>query len=135
MRLLIAGSRSIIDKTKVFGIINSVIPELAQYDPRRFPITAVISGGARGVDRIGEKWCRINLDDEPIIMKPDYERWGRYVAPKKRNTDLVNECDAAIVIWDGISGGSLDTTEKLIKSKKPFWFFTLYNKQPEQLTL
>ncbi len=47
----------------------------------------VISGGARGVDRIAETWARAR-GIEPRVLKPDWRRYGRGAALKRNRETL-----------------------------------------------
>lgn len=129
LKLLVAGSRSIKNEPKVFGLINQVLNEIEPFY-RATPLSHVISGGAKGVDIIGERWAKIN-DIEIIQIKPDWSK-GKS-AGLQRNSDLVDMCDVGLVVWDGRSRGSMDTVKKLVKSKKPFWVYTLPIFQPLEI--
>ena len=67
----------------------------------------VISGGARGVDRIAETWARAR-GIETRILKPDWRRYGRGAA-LKRNRELVEAGDVVVAFWDGTSRGTMHT--------------------------
>jgi len=65
------------------------------------PEMTLISGGARGVDRIGEQWARergVGL----VVYKPDYKRHRRG-APLVRNKAMVEACDGVVAFWNGTS--------------------------------
>lgn len=93
MRTIIAGSRSIIDQADVdAAVVNS-----------GFTITTVISGTARGVDRMGEVWASRN--GVPIERYP--ADWSRGVrAGHERNRVMGDVADALIAVWDGRSSGT-----------------------------
>ena len=78
----------------------------------------IVSGGAKGADSLGAAYSVEILHKEPIIHKPDYERWGRYNAPKVRNTKIVEDSDLVVAYWDGYSGGTKDTIEKAYEFSK-----------------
>lgn len=102
MKLLIAGSR---------GIENF---DLSKYVPTE--IELIISGGAKGIDAVAEKYA----DDhgiKKIIIKPDYARYGR-AAPIKRNEEMVDLADAVLIIWDGHSKGTKYTSDYAAKKNK-----------------
>jgi hypothetical protein len=94
LRTIIAGSRSITS----LRIVAEAIKESG------FKITQVVSGGARGVDSLGEEWAKIwNI---PVVrFIPDWGKHGKrdgYL----RNSDMANYADALIAIWDGKSRGT-----------------------------
>lgn len=95
MRIIIAGSRSIDQDT--FNQAISHCPWLSQ-------ATVFLSGGARGVDQLAEKWAR--EQGYPLsIHKPDWKRYGRG-AGLMRNRSMVDDADALLAIWDGQSRGT-----------------------------
>lgn len=99
MKTIIAGSRTITDYVTVRDAIFAC-------DWWR-EITEVVSGGARGVDTLGELWAT----HEGIPwrrFKPNYPAYGRNFAPKMRNDEMAQYADALILVWDGKSGGSMD---------------------------
>ena len=96
MRVIIAGSRHITD------------PDLlkASVEDSDFEITEVVSGGAKGVDRLGEDYARqegISITRFPAR----WERHGRSAGPI-RNSEMAEYADALIAIWDGESPGTRD---------------------------
>jgi hypothetical protein len=94
LRTIIAGSRSITS----LRIVAEAIKESG------FKITQVVSGGARGVDSLGEEWAKIwNI---PVVrFIPDWGKHGKR-AGYLRNSDMANYADALIAIWDGKSRGT-----------------------------
>lgn len=103
MKLLIAGSRGITD----FDLSAHIPPET----------TVIISGGAKGVDTLAEKYA----DEhglEKIIIKPDYKKYSRG-APIRRNEEMVELADMVLVIWDGQSHGTKYTANYAKKKNKP----------------
>lgn len=65
MRVIIAGSRSITDQS----IVDKAVEESG------FKIDVVISGGARGVDSLGEDWASRNGKQVDRFL-PDRNRVG-----------------------------------------------------------
>ncbi len=95
MKLLIAGSRGIVDF------------DLSDYIPDG--VELIISGGARGVDTLAERYAdKHNISK--LILRPNYKRYGKG-APLKRNEQMVDLADRVIIIWDGRSRGSAKTIE------------------------
>lgn len=94
MRTIIAGSRGVTDQS----IVDKAIADSG------FTIAAVISGTARGVDRMGEDWARrhrIPIERYPAQWDID----GRS-AGYKRNELMGFMADALIAIWDSESRGT-----------------------------
>ena len=103
MKLLIVGSRSIKDF------------DLRPYVSTEFD--TIISGGACGVDSLAEKYAD-EYGISKYIIRPRYNIYGRY-APLKRNEEMIDMCDAVLVIWDKCSKGTKYTIEYAKKNKKP----------------
>jgi hypothetical protein len=66
METIIAGSQSVTDPDNVADAVRA----------SEFPITEVISGGAPGVDTLGEQWAE--HPGIPVVRFPaDWKRYGR----------------------------------------------------------
>ena len=94
MRTIIAGSRTATDYTYLCRAIESVY---------WWP-SVVLSGTARGADKMGERWA--NHNSIPIERYPaDWDRYGRS-AGYRRNVDMARNAEALIALWDGQSRGT-----------------------------
>jgi hypothetical protein len=104
VRTIIAGSRHIDD-------YNAVVKAVEESG---FNITTVISGGARGVDSLGERWAVEN----GIDIHQHFALWDKYgrAAGPIRNSEMVSDADSLILVWDGESRGSKDILDKAIKA-------------------
>lgn len=72
--------------------------------------TVVISGGARGVDRVAATAARVaKLAVREFL--PNWDRDGKS-AGFKRNAEIVSASDRLVAFWDGKSHGTADTIEK-----------------------
>lgn len=94
MKVIIAGSRTIRDYREVTKAIEQ----------SGFEITEVVSGGAMGVDLLGERWARRNGIPVKCFVADWYE-YGKSAGPI-RNTEMALYADALILVWDGESRGS-----------------------------
>ena len=103
MKLLIVGSRNIENF------------DLAPYVPQE--VEWIISGGARGVDEIAERYAD-GKKISKLILRPDYKKYGR-AAPIRRNYEMVESADAVLVIWDGVSHGTKATIDYARRTHKP----------------
>ena len=73
----------------------------------------LISGGARGADRLAERFAdEHNL--KKIIHKPDWNKCGR-AAGFMRNAKIIADSDVLVAFWDGKSRGTKDSIEKARK--------------------
>lgn len=99
MKVIVAGSRSITDFKKVWQAIEE----------SGFQISELVSGGARGVDRLAEEWAR-DKEIPTRIFRPDWKLGA--VAGPIRNQQMAVYADALIAIWDGKSRGTQDMIKK-----------------------
>ena len=117
MKLGITGSRSnaTFDFTALFT--RQVVEFNAFLGRRR--ITTVITGGARGIDKQADI-CAGSLNIPCRTILPDYAKYRRG-APLKRNLQIIRECDALLVIWNGDirSRGTIYTANQALRSGKP----------------
>ena len=116
MKLAIIGSRT----------ITSV--NLADHLPA--DVTEIVSGGAKGIDTLAAVYARehgIPLTE----FLPDYPRYGRG-APLKRNAQIADYADGALVFWDGVSRGTMHTVELFQKQGKPVTLIRVEHPQVHQ---
>lgn len=100
VKVIIAGSRTITDYGTVVGAVED----------SGFEITEVVSGTAKGVDQLGERYAM----DECIPIKKFKPQWAKYkkTAGFIRNEKMVNYVapnGGLILVWDGQSSGSAHT--------------------------
>lgn len=103
MKTIIAGGREIKE--------YSYVLEAIERSGWKEQITLVLSGTARGVDKMGEFWA----DENGIPVrrfKPDYMTHGSPAALHIRNANMAKLADALILIWDGQSKGSASMLAK-----------------------
>lgn len=104
MHCIIAGSRSILN----YDLVVQAIQESG------FLLTEVISGHAKGVDQLGERWAKEH--NVPCkIMPAEWAKYGRS-AGIRRNGDMARyaleqaaetgQPAGLILVWDGQSKGS-----------------------------
>jgi uncharacterized phage-like protein YoqJ len=98
-RAVIAGSRSIDSYERVCEAIDSA----------PFDVSVVISGGATGVDTLGERWA--DEHDVPVerFLPADYEDEADdrgLPSPLVRNEAMAEAAEALIAVWDGESRGT-----------------------------
>lgn len=76
----------------------------------------IISGGAKGADKLAERYAKEN-GFEIKIFKPDWKRYGKG-AGLIRNKQIVENADLIIAFWDGKSKGTAFTVNYAQKSGK-----------------
>lgn len=100
MKVIIAGSRDITD-------YNIILKAIENAD---FNITEIVSGCARGVDRLGERFandCNLVIHKFPADWNGPHKKAAGFV----RNAEMANFADALIAIWDGKSPGTKNMIE------------------------
>ncbi|MCQ2229734.1 MAG: DUF2493 domain-containing protein [Bacteroidales bacterium] len=110
MRIAIVGSRTFDDYQVLVDFVDSLVKEY-NYD-----ITEIVSGGARGADRLGERYAA-ERNIEIMVFKPDWVTKGKF-AGYLRNKEIINYCDVCIAFWDGKSRGTkhdIDLCERMGK--------------------
>ena len=107
--LLVVGSRSLTIYTIIENYLNSLVAErLSEYD------IVLVSGGAKGVDTLAERWAD-NNGYEKVIMLADWEKEGRSAGFKRnvRMHQFIADKEHRLVVafWDGISKGTAHNFE------------------------
>ena len=111
MKVAIIGSRTITHYN-----IHSLLCHL----PKN--ISAIISGGAGGVDTWAESFAK--SQGLPLIkILPDYEKYGRR-APAMRNKEIVRLADCVFAIWNCKSRGTAHTIVCCIRQGTPVRILT-----------
>ena len=107
MRVLVCGSRDWTDETRIFQQLL-LLP----------PGTEIITGAARGVDRIAADNAR--LLEFPVREFPaDWNRHGRSAGFIRNNEMLNEDPDLVIAFWDGQSRGTAHTIREAEKRGIP----------------
>jgi len=108
MKLIIAGSRSITDK--------STVKKAFRESPFSWTeVSEIVSGEADGVDSIGEELADNHEETElQTFPAEDYfdEAPNPRVAPLIRNGKMAEYGDALLAVWDGESSGTEDMITK-----------------------
>ncbi len=109
MKIAVVGSRDIsLSFERFYELLRDLIPDEA---------TAIISGGAKGVDSLAARFAKeLGLPVEEFL--PDYKLFGK-IAPLVRNRTIVENADFVVAIWDGKSKGTLNTIDYTLDSNKP----------------
>lgn len=91
-----------------------------------FTITLVVSGTARGVDTLGERYAK----DYGIPVKKFPADWAKHktAAGPIRNREMANYADALIALWDGESRGTSHMISEMQGKGKPV-FMTVKEKK------
>jgi len=116
MRVIIAGSRDII---KYDDVYEAILESRWKDD-----ITEVISGGAKGVDKLGEKFAH----DNNIKLSIFYANWSKFkkMAGYIRNQEMAQNADALIAVWDMKSKGTAHMIEAAQAIDIPTFIWRVY---------
>lgn len=123
MKVIIAGSRDIIGPA---SLIEQAVEASAYY------ITEVVSGGARGVDTLGEEYAirhRILLTRFPVSAAE--WRANPRTAGRERNRRMARYAHALIAIWDGQSSG---TRHMIETARSSLLLVYIHRVTPEEAT-
>ncbi len=111
MNLAIVGYREFEDYIRFQNIIHKVLD--TWNNP---PIKCIVSGGAKGVDKLAERYAKDNAL-ELIIFLPEWTKYGKRAGPI-RNLLIVKESSHVIALPSRKSIGTLDTIRKARNAKK-----------------
>ena len=104
MKLAIIGSRSLVNVK-----LNDYIP---------LGITEIVSGGAKGIDTLAATYAKENGLLLTLFL-PDYTHFGKG-APLKRNEQIAEYADEALIFWDGKSRGTAYTLSCFSRLNKKY---------------
>ena len=101
MKLAVIGSRSLEDQGPLYNALDVY--------RIKYPTLCIISGGARGVDLMSDKYARSYCLDH-ICFKPYHlvDNKAPYTVRYFfiRNKQIVDNADMVLAYWDGKSGGT-----------------------------
>ena len=99
VKVIIAGGREFTDYSLLRRICDQMLSGLIANSE-----VTIVSGGARGVDRLGERYAR-ERDIDLIVMNADWDTYGKS-AGYRRNQDMSHVATHLIAFWDGNSRGT-----------------------------
>lgn len=107
-RVIVAGGRDFNQYDLLKNTLDGIFRHVDE------PIM-IVSGGAAGADRLGEKYARehnLSIDHHPA-------QWVKYgpIAGFIRNQEMAECADALIAFWNGKSRGTKDMIDKAKKNK------------------
>jgi len=115
MKLAVVGSRKFSD----YNIAKEKIQD--HFDINK--ITDIVSGGAKGADYLGQLFAQ-EFNKNMIAFLPDWKRYGK-AAGVIRNKLIVENSDAVIAFWDGVSKGTKKTIDIAAKLNKKLVVITI----------
>jgi len=115
MRTIVAGSRSVTDYAVVEKAIAFAIAD-------GLTITQIVSGRAKGVDLLGERWAKEHKRVSIKRFPPDWTKYGKS-AGIFRNITMSENADAAVIVWDGMSHGAKHMYDTAKAKGLKVWLF------------
>jgi hypothetical protein len=122
MKLIVAGSRSI---TSLDVVVDAIERVQGVLNAESSYISEIVSGGAKGVDSLGEEAARILGVGVRRFPARWYNESGKfdYSAGFKRNVEMGEYADVLLAVWDGQSRGTLHMMEWMkAREKRVFTF-------------
>ena len=104
MKLIIAGGRDFNDLVLALSEFTDLAKELNVNLSKAHPVTEIVSGGAKGADKIGETIASlVGIPVKQFI--PDWNGLGRR-AGFVRNSEMGDYADVLLAFWDKKSSGT-----------------------------
>lgn len=98
-RIIIAGSRGFNNYDFLVKVIDAVI-----MDNYKDEEITIVSGGARGADKLGEKYAK-EKKYELLVFPAEWNKFGKR-AGYIRNEQMALNADVLVAFWDGTSRGT-----------------------------
>ena len=98
VHVIIAGGRDLTDQALVSSKMDKIMSNIPKQD------IVVVSGKARGADRLGEGWAKsrqIQIEEYPA----NWDKWGKR-AGYIRNEEMAKSATHLVAFWDGVSRGT-----------------------------
>ena len=120
MKVAVVGSRGL--GTACYDIVERYVP---------VGCSEIISGGAAGVDALAEQYAKDN-GLKLTVVRPDYKTFDR-TAPLVRNGEIIRLSDYVLILWDGISRGTLNVIMTCLKTNKPHKLLLIKDNAPTEM--
>lgn len=114
-KLIVAGSRNYNDYSEFKKLIDDNMRRILKVN--NASDIEFVSGGCRGVDKMGEKYAEENGMNVKVF-EADWKKYGKSAGPI-RNSEMADYGDALIAFFNGESKGTLDMINKAKKKKMP----------------
>lgn len=111
-KLIVAGSRDFTD----YQLLQDTVIHLANHEYRHMAVS-LVSGMARGADALAVRLARdygIQLYEFPA----DWDAYGKR-AGFVRNAQMAQFSHGLVAFWDGVSRGTKNMIETMMKQDKP----------------
>lgn len=111
MNVAIVGGRDFDDYEQFKSCVNG----------EKIKFKSIISGGARGVDTLAERYAK-EIGVPLKIYWPDWTKHGKAAGPI-RNRQIIENSDCVIAFWDEKSPGTRSSLKIAEELKKPLTIF------------
>jgi hypothetical protein len=124
MKIAVVGSRSLDN----YPLVKSILEQ--------YTFTQIISGGAKGIDTLAERYSDERSLIKPLVILPDWKQYNRG-AGAVRNREIVDTADFVVAIWDGKSKGTKISINHAKKINKPVfvWLINDDSQEPKLMEL
>lgn len=112
-RIIIAGSRDFDD----YKLLEKACDKLFKQYEAKFGKLEVVSGCARGADKLGERYAQ-NRNYYVKRFPADWDKHGPAAGPI-RNKEMADYANACVVFYNGFSKGSKNMIETAKKKRMP----------------
>jgi hypothetical protein len=109
--VLVCGTRTWPDADAICRVLSNLL------EFNDFPITGVITGGARGADAVAAYWA-IQQEVELHVEHADWSR-GPQAGPERNNRMLDMAPDMVVAFWQGQSPGTKHTVREAMRREIP----------------
>lgn len=109
MKTIIAGTRSFSD----YSLLEEVMDEVHSH----FNVSEVVSGTAKGADRLGELWAS-ERSVRLVKFPADWKKLGKAAGPI-RNLEMAVYSELLVSFWDGASSGTKNMITHMESLSKP----------------
>lgn len=106
-KIVVCGSRTVTD----YDLLKRTLDRLVDKNN-----DTIISGGAKGVDQLAEKYAKENNISCEVI-KADWKNLGKS-AGMRRNIVMINKANKVIAFWNGLSPGTNNSIDYAKKQNK-----------------
>ena len=120
MRIIIAGSREYNNYEEAAKLIDKFIKDVNSSN------VVIVSGGAKGADKIGEEYAARNGLD-CVVYKANWGKYGKQ-AGIIRNGEMAKNADCLLAFWNGESRGTYNMINTAKKRKLKVRVFNYSNK-------
>jgi len=103
LKTIVAGGRDFNDYDVMCHVLDDI------FDGQEEKNVRIISGGARGADKLGERYA-YEKGFGIKVFPADWDKHGKAAGPI-RNKQMAEEAFSLIVFWDGESRGSANMIE------------------------